>query len=385
MNVVGLRRAHTVCVAGLRRRFLRRVQLGLALVVAQHREALAGLTARALLALNALLAARALRADRAGLAGVALLAACAGCTRCAGLPLGADGALFAAQSLKLRRREVGIGEGISLLSLLAFLPSGADCSGISLGADLTARTGCAGRADGAALAGNAALALLSLVSLGAGVALRAGRGYAGVSECSRCRVPLEPVPRRAVHVGHLGHRRLRARPGLEHLVHPALIRRRRRFCAFSHRRAHARLVNLAFGDYVAHRVAQLCAAFSGYVRVRIAHRPEEHAALFAKRYGIRRRVALSLHDQAECTARAVGLSPFVCNVEAHPARLVFSLTPEVDLLHYICLFFDHLVTSLMRNGAARATFFVPCCAVSQLIFVFRGVFTYTLCAFTLSS
>ena len=344
MNVVGLRRAHTVCIAGLRCRFLRRVQRGLALVVAQHREALAGLTARSLLAANALLAARALRADGAGLAGLAFLAACAGCTRCAGFPLGADGALLAAQSLKLRRREVGIGEGISLLSLLAFLPSGADCAGISLVALLAARTGRAGCADGSALTWNAALALFAFRTDGAGLALRAGRGNARVDKGVLRRVPLEPVPRRAVNVGHFGDCRLRACPGLEHLVHPALIRRRR---LGRSRRAQRRLRHRpprsALGNHTVHRVSELGQSIARSRGVGAAEYPDDVAVLARDARGIRHGVALPLHRQREY-ARAVQPRPRIrdprpddplCFVLSLPAQRQIGELLHLDRSHRI--------------------------------------------------
>ena len=303
MNVVGLRRAHAVSVSGLRRRFLRRVQRILALVVAQHREALAGLTARALLALNALLAAWALRADGASLAGqslrtlLALRALRAGRANLAFLALRACltlNALWASRA------------GLALFSLRSCV---AGLALVSLGACFAACAGRAGRADGAALTPHAALALLALVPLRAGVSLWSGRGYARVGKSAVVGVPLEPVPRRAVHVGHLGHRRLRARPGLENLVHPALIRRRRFGRPVrAQRRLRHRPPRSALGDHAVHRVRELGQSLARSRGVCAAEHPYNVAVFARDARGVRHGVALPLHRQRE-DARAVQPRP----------------------------------------------------------------------------
>ena len=322
-DVVGLCRAHAVGVSGLRRRFLRRVQLGLALVVAQHREALAGLTARALLALNALLAARALRADGASLASqslrtlLALRALRAGRANLAFLALRACltlNALWASRA------------GFALFSLRSCF---AGLALVSLGTSFAACAGCAGRADGAALTLHAALALLALVPLGAGVALRAGRGNTRVGKSAVVGVPLEPVSGGAVHVGHLGDRRLRARPGLEHLVHPVFVRRRR---LGRPRRAQRRLRHRpprsALGDHTVHRVGELGQSLARSRGVCAAEHPYNVAVLARDARGVRHGVALPLHRQREY-ARAVQPCPRIRNPRPDdPLRFGFALPAQ---------------------------------------------------------
>nr|DAH26559.1 MAG TPA: hypothetical protein [Caudoviricetes sp.] len=422
VNVVRLTSADPVSVARLGRGLVCRVQRRLARVVAENPESAACVS---LGPLDALLALRPLRANCAGIPFDALFAlrplrtrfTCvtlgalgsgitgitlvtlgslwAGISRFALRPALARVALRAFQRSNLRFREVIIGKGVAFVAFRPLRTSAAGFAGIPLGAlnalnaldalltlralrtrctcvalfSLWALRACrAGIPLGAGRAGLAFGPLLTGVTLGSLLSLRAGCRNAGIGKGSRRRVPLEPVPRRAVDVWHLGYGALHARRRRKHLVHPTLISLRRVDCAFIHRGAHARLVGLALGDNVAQRVPQLRLAPAAFRRICTFDKPDEQPVLFTQRHGIRGNVALALHDQAERAARAVCLAPFLRNVEGHPAGLVLALPAEVDLLHPVCFLFDHIVTSLMENGAARAVF---CPLLRRVATIFR--------------
>ena len=285
--------AHAVGIACRCGRFLRGVERSLCAVVAQHREALSGFTARALLALNALLAARALRALRA------------------------DGAGLAGQSLR------------PLLALRALRTGRANLAFLALRACLTLNALWASRAGFALFSLRSCVTGIALVSLGADFALRAGRGNARVGKSARRGVPLEPVARGLVDVGHLGNRRLRIRRRLQNLVDPALIscgRLGRAVCA--QRRLDHRAPRPALGDRAAHGVGELGHALACLCGVGAAQRPDHVTVLALKARGIWRAVTLAQHRQREDTL-AVQPRPTVRKAAPDdPLRLVLALMSQ---------------------------------------------------------
>ena len=410
VNVVRLTSADAVSVASDRRCFLGRVKRRLARVVAENPESAARVS---LGPLNALLALRPLRANCAGIAldalftlrslrplrtgitcvafgslgpgltGISLFSlqpSWTGIPRFALRTALASVALCAFQRGKLFFREVVIGKGIALVSFRALGPCAACFAGLSLRAlnalnalnallTLCARCACfalfslgplrsgrAGIALGSGSAGFTFGTLLAGITFRPLLPLRPGRGNAGIGKGVLLGIPLKPVPRRAVDVWHLGYGAFYARRRRQYLVHPALIGLRRVCRTSIHRGAHARFIGLALGDEVTQRVPQLRPSLTALCRVRALHRPDEQPVLFAQRNGIRGSVAFALYDQAERAARTVSLAPLPRNVEGHPTGLVLALPAEVDLLHPVCFLFNHIVTSLMENGAARATF-----------------------------
>nr|DAE93008.1 MAG TPA: hypothetical protein [Caudoviricetes sp.] len=209
------------------------------------------------------------------------------------------------------------------------------------------------------------------VALGADFALRTGRGNTRVGKSARRGVPLEPVARGLVDVWHLGNRRLRIRRRPQNFIDPALIGRRRCLSAVFQRFAHACFIYLALHNGIANGIAQLCRALTGHRRINTRYQPHERAVFFCHRHGIRLRIAVSLHNQAR-HALAIALAPLSQHVKDDLARLILAPAPELDLFERVSIFNNHVVTSLMENGAARATFSSLAAPCRNSFFVSRG-------------